>query len=290
MSQHLFTVDLEDYFHVSAFEPLIPRDDWSRFAPRVRLGTDRLLDLLAAHNSTATFFVLGWVARHDPELIRRVHAAGHEVASHTYWHRRIPTVTPAELKQDLLDSKAAIEDACGAEVTGFRAPSFSLVPGTEWAFDVLLECGFQYDSSIFPITRPGYGYPGAPLEPYMIDRPAGRLLEIPLSVLRIGGARIPAAGGGYLRHFPIGLLQQAFRQRARAGSPGVFYIHPWELDPDQPRLDVGTLTRMRHYRGLSQVGARVETLLKEFRFSSIKAWLPSMSATVTPDRPVYESI
>lgn len=273
MTAHLFTVDVEDYFHVNAFESIVRRDEWDRYAPRVRVGTERLLDLLAAHSATGTFFILGWVARQDPALVRLIAEAGHEVASHTFWHRRIPTVSRDEFRDDVLDSKAAIEDACGIEVTGFRAPSFSLIPGMEWAFDVLLDCGFRYDSSIFPIRRPDYGYPDAPTEPYVIRRPGGTLLEFPLSVLRLGGTRLPAAGGGYLRHLPLGLLQRAFRQQARGGAPGVFYVHPWELDPDQPRLAVGTLTRVRHYRGLADTAVRISTLLGEFKFSSIRDWL-----------------
>jgi polysaccharide deacetylase family protein (PEP-CTERM system associated) len=201
------------------------------------------------------------------------------VASHTFWHRRVPNVSPEEFRDDLLASKAAIEDACGAPVDGFRAPSFSIVPGTEWAFDVLLECGFRYDSSVFPIRRPGYGFPSAPLVPHSIARPQGQLLEIPLTVLQVAGTRVPAAGGGYLRHFPLGVLQRAFRQRDRAQAPGVFYVHPWELDPEQPRLAVSTLTRVRHYRGLDTTDARINSLLGEFKFQSIRAWLQDRPPT-----------
>lgn len=282
MTPHLFTVDVEDYFHVNAFESMVRRDTWSEYSPRTHVGTDQLLDLLAAHGATGTFFVLGWVAKHQPALVRRIHEAGHEVASHTFWHRRLPSMSPEEFRRDLLDSRAAIEDACGERIVGFRAPSFSLVPGTEWVFDELLEAGFSYDSSVFPIRRPDYGYPDAPTAPYEVRRSGGSLTEFPLSVLRIAGTRVPAAGGGYLRHFPLGILQRAFRQAGRSGEPGVFYVHPWELDPDQPRLAVGTLTRVRHYRGLRDTASRIGLLLDEFRFCSIRDWFALQAPSRAP--------
>jgi polysaccharide deacetylase family protein (PEP-CTERM system associated) len=275
---HLFTVDVEDFFHVSAFDAIVRREDWPTFVSRVDIGLGRLLDLLANHGATGTFFTLGWLAARRPDLVRRIAEAGHEVASHSFWHRRLNTIDASTFSADLQDSKAAIEDALGASIHGFRAPSFSLVPGGEWAFDALIEAGFTYDSSIFPIRRPGYGYPDAPLAPYRVRRSAGDLWEIPLSVLEVGAARVPAAGGGYLRHFPLGILERAFRQRAHAGSPGVFYVHPWELDPEQPRLAVGTLTRVRHYRGLDHTERRIDTLLRQFRFESIQAWLARTTA------------
>jgi polysaccharide deacetylase family protein (PEP-CTERM system associated) len=281
MNRHFFTVDVEDYFHVSAFDSLVRRDEWGTFQDRVDIGLNRLLDLLSRHGATGTFFTLGWLADRRPDLVRRIAEAGHEVASHSHWHRRLTTIDPGTFREDLRQSKATIEDVLGAPVLGFRAPSFSLVPGLEWAFDVMVECGFAYDSSVFPIRRPGYGYPDAPLAPYRIERAGGALWEIPLSVLQVGGARVPAAGGGYLRHFPLGILQRAFRQRERADAPGVFYVHPWELDPEQPRLAVGTLTRVRHYRGLDQTEGRIDTLLRQFRFGSIRDWV-AKSAPAMP--------
>ena len=266
---HLFTVDVEEHFHVNAFDRLVSPSDWDRLPSRVEANVDGLLDLLARRNAVGTFFVLGWVARKQPGIVRRIAEAGHEVASHSFWHRRVGTLSPADFREDVRVSKAAIEDAAGRPVFGFRAPSFSIVPGTEWAFDVLLEEGYRYDSSIFPIRRPGYGYPEAPTHAYGIRRPAGVLLEIPLATTTVAGLRLPAAGGGYLRHLPIGLIQRALREHSGRRAPAMFYIHPWEIDPEQPRLAVSFLTRVRHYRGLAKTLPRLERLLDEFRFTSV---------------------
>jgi polysaccharide deacetylase family protein (PEP-CTERM system associated) len=203
--------------------------------------------------------------------VRRIAAAGHEIASHSWWHRRVPTITPAEFREDVARTKARLEEISGQAVVGFRAPSFSILPGMEWAFDVLLETGHRYDSSVFPIRRPGYGWPGAPTAPYDIVRPGGILREYPMTTLDLLGFRIPAAGGGYLRQFPFEVTRRAFRRREAKGRPGMFYIHPWEVDPEQPRVACGWPTRVRHYRGLEQTMPRLERLLGEFRFSSVAA-------------------
>lgn len=260
---------MEEHFHVNAFEPYIARSDWELQPSRVDASTDLLLDLLARHGATGTFFVVGWLADRKPELVRRIASAGHEIASHSWWHRRIPTMTPEQFREDVHRTKARLEEICGQEVRGFRAPSFSILPGMEWAFDVLLETGHRFDSSVFPIRRPGYGWPGAPTAPFDIVRPAGTLREYPMTTLNILGVRIPAAGGGYLRQFPLGVIQRAFRNRNAAGREGMFYVHPWEVDPDQPRIDCGRVARFRHYRGLAQTLPRLERLLGEFRFTSI---------------------
>ena len=275
---HRFTVDVEEHFQVNAFEGIVQRSDWPSHPSRVERSMDVLLDLLARHEATATFFVLGWVALRHKRLVRRLVDNGHEVASHGFWHRRVTTLTPEEFRADIRHAKAVIEDAAGVQVEGFRAPSFSIVPGREWAFDVLLEEGHSYDSSIFPIRRSGYGYPGAPTAPYAIERSAGTLREYPLTTLRAFGLRVPAAGGGYLRQFPLGVIRRAFVQSESEGIPGVFYIHPWELDPGQPRLPTGTLTRLRHYRGLESTASRIDTLLGEFRFASIAGGAPAARA------------
>jgi polysaccharide deacetylase family protein (PEP-CTERM system associated) len=266
---HLFSVDVEEHFHVHAFDGLVSRDDWGALPSRVERNVDVLLEVLAKRKALGTFFTLGWVARRQPGIVRRITGAGHEVACHSFWHRRVRTLSPSEFREDVRASKAAIEDAAGQPVFGFRAPSFSIVPGTEWAFDVLLEEGYRYDSSLFPIRRPGYGYPTAPTEAYLIRRPAGVLLEIPLATTTVGGMRLPAAGGGYLRQLPLGLFRRALREHADRGTPAMFYVHPWEVDPDQPRLKAGFLTRVRHYRGLSKTLPRLERLLEEFRFTSV---------------------
>lgn len=266
----LFSVDVEEYFQVLAFEQTIPRSAWDTLPSRVEESVDRLLDLLARHSATGTFFTVGWLAERKPELIRRIAAQGHEIACHSWWHRRVTTLTPEEFRRDVRRSRELLQDMAGRPVTGFRAPSFSIVPGLEWAFDVLIEEGYRYDSSIFPIRRPGYGFPGAPTVPYEIRRPAGVLLELPMATAVIGGIRVPAAGGGYLRHLPYALAERAARQNGARGTSGMFYVHPWEIDEGQPRLPVSPFTRLRHYGGIHRTLPRLERLLSRFPFVSVE--------------------
>ena len=265
---HVFSVDVEEYFQVLAFERAVPRDRWETMPSRVDASVDRLLELLARHSATATFFTVGWLAERKPELVKRIVAAGHEVASHSWWHRRVATLTPAQFRDDVRRCRAVLESLTGRPVTGFRAPSFSIVPGTEWAFDVLIEEGYRYDSSVFPIRRPGYGYAGAPVEPYEIRRPAGVLLELPMATTLAAGVRVPAAGGGWLRHLPYGLTNRALREHEARGLAAMLYVHPWEIDVEQPRLDVSWVTRIRHYGGLSRMLPRLERLFTTYRFVS----------------------
>ncbi|MDQ3556898.1 MAG: DUF3473 domain-containing protein [Gemmatimonadota bacterium] len=269
MTHHHFTVDVEEYFHVSAFEPHVARETWDGLESRVRRSVERLLALLASSGSRGTFFVLGWVAERHPELVREIAAAGHEVASHGSDHRRVTHQVPAQFRASVRDSKALLEDLTGTAVLGFRAPSFSIVPGREWALDVLLEEGYRYDSSLFPVRRRGYGYPGGKRDPHWLDRSGGPLAEVPPATLRVGLANLPAAGGAYFRLFPYGVIRAAIRAAERRGVPATFYIHPWELDPDQPRIEVPFLTRVRHYGGLARTGRRLEQLLRDFRFAPI---------------------
>lgn len=278
MAIHLFSIDVEEHFQVSAFERVIPRETWPLHQSRVVANTERLLDLLAAHDATATCFVVGWVAERHPDLVRRIAAAGHEVASHGFWHQRVTTQTPAQFREELRSSKAVLEAIVGLPVVGFRAPSYSIVPGMDWAFDALIAEGYRYDSSVFPIRRRGYGWPGAPEDVHLIHRAAGTLIEFPLTVWPVGPLRIPAAGGGYLRQFPRWVIERAFRARERAARPGMFYVHPWEVDPDQPRVDVGLVTRIRHYRGLAGVAGDLAALLSRFRFTSVARWLDTRPA------------
>jgi polysaccharide deacetylase family protein (PEP-CTERM system associated) len=275
---HLFSVDVEEHFQVSAFDRVLSRDAWDAQPSRVEPNTDRLLDLLASHSATGTFFTLGWVAERHPSLVRRIVAGGHELGSHGWSHRKVTTLTRDEFRDELRRSKAVLEEVSGTSVRGFRAPSFSIVPGLEWAFDVLLEEGYTYDSSLFPIRRPDYGYPKAPSIPHTITREAGSLLEFPMATLTLFGTRIPAAGGGYLRQLPLGVIRRGLLQLEQSGSPGMFYIHPWEVDPGQPRLPVGWVTRIRHYRGLDRTMGLLERLLREFRFTSVSRWLADRAA------------
>ncbi len=268
ITAHIFTVDVEEYFQVSAFEDVVARADWGKLPSRVERSIDILLNLLARRGVVGTFFTLGWIADKHPDVVKRIADAGHEVASHGWWHRRVSSLTREEFRRDVRSSREVLEDTSGQPVFGFRAPSFSLTPGTEWAFDILLEEGYRYDSSLFPIQRPGYGYPSAPPVPHVIQRPAGTLYELPMTTITCAGLRIPAAGGAYFRHFPYSLIRRAFREHTASGIPALFYIHPWEVDPEQPRLRTSWLTRARHYGGLGKTLPRLEQLLSEFRFTS----------------------
>lgn len=268
--EHHFTVDVEEFFQVSAFEPHVARAQWDRFGSRVTSGVDTLLALLERHGARATFFVLGWIAERHPLLVKAIGAAGHEVASHGSDHRRVTQQSPGQFRESIRRSKAVLEDIVGKPVVGFRAPSFSIVRGREWALDLLIEEGYTYDSSLFPISRRGYGYPGGARDPHLLKSPAGTLVELPPTTLRRAGINFPAAGGAYFRLFPYALTRFAFRDCTRRRVPGTFYVHPWEADPDQPRLDVSWSARVRHYGGLARTVPRLERLLSEFRFNSVR--------------------
>jgi len=268
--QHFFTVDVEEHFQVSAFDRVVDRGRWGSFESRVARNVEVLVDLLAQHGATATFFVLGWIPEPRPEVVRAIVRAGHEVASHGYGHQRVMQLTPDEFREDVRRTKQILEDVAGVEVIGYRAPSFSIVPGGEWAFDVLLEEGYRYDSSLFPIRRPGgYGYASAPRDPHWIDRPSGRLFELPLTTLRRGGLNLPASGGAYFRIFPYAFTRAAFAQCEARGLPGMFYVHPWEVDPEQPRIRAPLTARLRHYTGLRRTAGRLDRLLSTYAFTSV---------------------
>ncbi len=274
--RHHFTVDVEEHFQVSAFEGSVPREDWDGLESRVAGNVERLLVLLAEHDARGTFFVLGWIAERHPGIVRDIAAAGHEVASHGCDHRRVTDQSRDQFRESARRSKGVLEDLVGMPVLGFRAPSFSIVKGREWALDVLIEEGYRYDSSLFPVRRRGYGYATGQRDPYWIERPAGRLYEVPPATLRRVGVNLPAAGGAYFRIFPYGLVGAAFRQAERRDVPATFYVHPWEIDPDQPRLAVPTSARFRHYTGLHRTLPRLRRLLSEFRFTSIAEQLDAV--------------
>ena len=270
---HIFTVDVEDYFQVGAFERSLPRGHWDAQPRRINPAMDRLLEALGRHDQTATFFCLGWIADRYPLLIRRIADAGHEVAAHGWWHKSISDLSPAEFRDDVRAAKARLEMESGQQVLGFRAPNFSLVPGTEWVIEVLLEEGYAYDSSILPMRRRHSGYPNARTAPHFLPCPSGRLLEVPVGTLQVFGRPRAALGGNYFRQFPYRLTKLGFEQAEAEGRPAVFYLHPWELDPQQPQVSVPLLTRLRHYRGLRQAPKRLERLLTEYRFTSVVACL-----------------
>jgi polysaccharide deacetylase family protein (PEP-CTERM system associated) len=279
---HFFTVDVEEYFQVKALESVVSRGEWLTRPSRLPRSIDALLATLERHGARGTFFTLGWVARHRPQVVRSIIDAGHEIASHGFFHERVTALTPETFREDVRSSKRVLEDVSGKEVLGYRAPSFSIVPGYEWAFDTLIEEGYQYDSSLFPIRRRGYGYPSAARVPHLIHRQAGELAEFPLATTRFLNVSVPAAGGGYLRQFPLGVIQRAFREASQRRESATFYIHPWEIDPDQPRLAVSRLNRIRHYRGLDTALGRIERLLEEFRFEAISSHLSSLAPNRIP--------
>lgn len=269
MIAHNFTVDVEEYFHVSALEPYVPRARWDAMETRVVSSVMRLLELLDAHAARATFFVLGIVAERHGGLMRDITAAHHEIASHGWGHRKVTDLTPEEFRQSVRRSKVLLEDLTGTPVHGYRAPSFSIVAGHEWALDVLIEEGYLYDSSLFPVTRPGYGYRKGIQDAHWLERPAGRLAEIPPTTLRKFGVNLPAAGGAYFRLFPYALVRAGLASAERRGVAGTFYIHPWEIDPGQPRVATSAFTRLRHYGGLHRAIPRLKRLLSEFHFTAI---------------------
>jgi len=271
-----FTVDVEDYFQVAALKQAIHRDTWPARELRVERNTDRVLELLGQHGTTATFFVLGWVAERAPGLVRRIASQGHEVACHGYSHELIYDQTREEFVQETRRSKLCLEDLTGQPVQGYRAASFSVTRDSMWALDVLIDLGFTYDSSIFPIRHDRYGIPGATTEPGAVQAPSQRaIVEFPMSTTRCMGIRLPAGGGGYFRIFPYWFTRAALRSVNAAGGPFAFYVHPWEIDPGQPRVSVSWLSRFRHYTNLSRCEQRLQHLLKEFRFATMRTVLES---------------
>jgi polysaccharide deacetylase family protein (PEP-CTERM system associated) len=268
------SIDVEDYFHVSAFDRVVSRAAWVTFESRVVDNTKRLLDLFDRAGVRATFFVLGWVAERFPRLVRDIASMGHEVASHGYHHQLLYMLTPDQFREDVRSAKATLEDTIGAPVIGFRAPSYSMVASSLWALDVLIEEGYAYDTSIFPIHHDRYGIPGAARHAHRIERQCGSLIEMPASTVRLGRVNVPIGGGGYFRLLPYAWTRWGISWVNNAErEPVVFYLHPWELDPDQPRFQVGPATRLRHYTGLGRTGQRLARLTAEFRFDSVAAVL-----------------
>ena len=268
------TIDVEDYFHVSAFDGVVPRSTWPGLECRVERNTDRLLAIFDQSGIKATFFVLGWVAERYPALVRRVAATGHEIASHGFSHRLVYDLTPSMFRDDIRRSKTVLEDAAGVAVQGYRAPSYSITPLSLWALDILIEEGFTYDASIFPIHHDRYGIPVSARHPYRLTRAAGELIEVPGSTVQWGPLKMPIAGGGYFRIFPYELTAWGIRRINRIEQrPAIFYLHPWEIDPAQPRLPAGLLTRFRHYRNLGATEDRLRRLLAEFEFGPVRSVL-----------------
>lgn len=331
---NILSIDVEDYFMVTALEPAVKRSAWDRYESRVERNTYRLLDILGntsasnssvklvgtdAHNPLkATFFCLGWLAERYPRLIREIHACGHEVACHGYDHRRIHSMSPHVFRQDIRRTKALLEDCSGEQVIGYRAPSYSITPKNVWAFEVLAEEGFLYDSSIFPVRHDLYGFPDAPRSPSIVAkdgkgvrfmplssifsrlaRPVSEplepylLVEFPPSTVRLLGQNVPVAGGGYFRFFPISFTRWAVKRVLKEKDlPFIFYLHPWEIDPGQPRVrGIPLKSRFRHYLNLGKTEGRLKSLLRMVPFTSFRDYLKeekilSHKDTKTPRRKI----
>ena len=269
--RNVLSVDVEDYFQVEAFAGIVDRSQWDSYPSRVEANTHRLLDLFDETGVKATCFILGWVAERQPKLVAEIVRRGHEPACHSYWHRLIFRLSPQEFREDTLRAKNCIEQAAGAPVYGYRAPTFSITEKSSWAPEVLTELGFRYDSSIFPVKHDTYGVPGAPRGPFSIETPSGPLNEYPMSTFRFWKSpNMPVAGGGYLRIFPDWYTSVGVHRAWKEGLPVITYVHPWEVDPDQPRLNAGLKSRLRHYTNLAKTAGRLRKLLALGPFTSFR--------------------
>jgi polysaccharide deacetylase family protein (PEP-CTERM system associated) len=273
------TVDVEDYFQVSAFDGVVSRASWDSRESRVCANTERLLDLLAEANVQATFFVLGWVAERFPRLVQRIASGGHELASHGFEHRLVYSQTSREFRDDLRRARVTLEQAGGCPVVGYRAPSYSIVRSSLWALDVLIDEGYRYDCSIYPIRHDRYGIPDWRRDVHRIDRRAGSIWELPGSTIRVGNANLPMGGGGYFRLLPYGWTRHGIRRLNAANQPAIFYLHPWEIDPAQPRIPAGRLSRFRHYANLDATERRLRRLVAEFPFGRVSDVLANTAAS-----------
>lgn len=280
---NVLSVDVEDYFHVEAFAGRIRYDEWDTFRPRVDRNVKRILELFARHGATGTFFVLGWVAKKFPQLVREIAKAGHEIGSHGYKHRRLHLQTPDELRHDIRETAAVLTDQLQQPIRCYRAPSFSIVKSTMWAFDILGEEGILLDSSIFPVRHDLYGFPDAErFASWYVSKGGHRIFEFPPSTIRYANQSIGVGGGGYLRLTPYGITHWALRHINKVQrEPAMVYFHPWEIDPEQPRIKAGRRSMLRHYTNLSTMEGKIERLLQDFRFGSMsevcsqhKAYLP----------------
>jgi len=261
------TVDVEDYFHVSAFSKNINKNEWDRYPSRVDRNTRRLLDLFDEFNIKATFFVLGWVAERDPGLVKEIDARGHEIACHGYSHQLIYKQPIDVFKKETVKSKSILQDIVQKPILGYRAASYSIIQESRWALDILCEAGFKYDSSIFPIRHDRYGIPDAVEVPHVYTTENDNsIVEFPLTTITMLGIKLPIAGGGYFRLYPYQLTKAGLNKVNKKNRPFIFYLHPWEIDPDQPRIKTSLLSTFRHYNNLDKCESRLKCLLKDFKF------------------------
>lgn len=271
MNLNAISVDVEDYFQVSAFANNVKRDDWENIESRVENNTHNLLDLFESRAVKCTFFVLGWVAERNQKLIKDISDRGHEVACHGYSHRLIYEQSPEEFRQETIRAKLLLEDIVQKEVIGYRAASYSITKKSLWALDVLVEAGFKYDSSIFPVRHDRYGIPGAKSVPDVLKTPSGNtIVEFPLTTLNLFGYKLPMAGGGYFRLYPYLLTKMGLRYVSQVeGKPTIFYLHPWEVDPGQPKIAASWLSKFRHYNNLDKCENRLNKLISDFEFTTV---------------------
>jgi polysaccharide deacetylase family protein (PEP-CTERM system associated) len=276
--KNALTIDLEDYYQVSAFSETFAVDQWDNYPSRVEHNTGKLLSILDEGNARATFFTLGWVARRYPKLIKEIADRRHEVACHSNVHRSVYAMSADEFRGDTLEAKKLLEDIIGAPVLGYRAPSFSITRNSLWAYEILIELGFSYDSSVFPIKHPNYGWPRAPRFPFMIRTTGGSILEFPMPTLQLAGVRAPIGGGAYLRLLPYWFTRWALRyiNEGEELSASV-YLHPWELDSEQPRMQGSLSARMRHYFGLKGAEAKLRRLLLDFEVQPMNALIDELN-------------
>ncbi len=271
MLVNAMTVDVEDYYQVSAFSKNIDKSEWENYPSRVNSNTSRLLDLFDEKNIKATFFVLGWVAEREPNLIKHISDLGHEIACHGYKHDLIYNQTKQVFTEETIKSKLILEDIIGKPVNGYRAASYSITSKSIWAMDVLCEAGFTYDSSIFPIVHDRYGIPNAKTIPHNFRTDSGNeIVEFPLSTIGFGNKRLPISGGGYFRLFPYWLTQKGLKKVNNKNIPFIFYMHPWEIDIDQPRIKSSMLSEFRHYQNIDKFESRLNRLIGQFEFSTVK--------------------
>lgn len=280
------SVDVEDYFQVEAFASRVPRHSWPGFKSRVADNTYRVLELFARHGHKATFFMLGWVAERNKALVREIQAEGHEVACHGYYHQQVFRLTPEEFRADLRRAKHAIEDAGGVEVVGYRAPTFSICRKSLWALHILVEELFTYDSSIVPVHHDNYGIPGTPRAPHRMLLPGGvNIYEMPISTVRVAGATVPVGGGGYLRLLPMAYTKWALnRLRTREKVPVILYFHPWEIDPEQPRIPAGWRSHLRHYTNLDRMYGRLEEVLSMGQYQGMASLMKELEESTVAQR------
>jgi polysaccharide deacetylase family protein (PEP-CTERM system associated) len=279
--KHVISFDVEEHFQVAAFWSVARRREWDQLASRVEHNTMKIADLLSEHSTKATFFVLGWVAERHPDLVKDLAYQGHEIASHGYGHELIHTQTSIQFREDVRRSKRILEDLIGRSVAGYRAPSFSITPQTKWAIPVLIEEGYRYDSSIYDRFRSSQGCRETRTGAYQLKTHAGTIFEVPPSTMSACGFQLPVAGGGYFRLFPYAASRMFLKSLEKQGSQLVMYLHPWELDPEQPRMDGPVLSKVRHYLNLGRTEQRLRWLLRDFSFAPI-------NEVICPIRDIFD--